>query len=287
MARSIIEIEKEITDNVSADAVLQTELTSTSTVSIWRLWANIVATAINGLEKLWDAFRAEVIDLLSRLKPHSLRWYAERFKAFQLGIPLLPDSDQYDNSGYTNQQIIDSKVVRFVAVTEEERPGLRTFLRAKLAGFNGTDLVQLPEPTLVAIRAYCKRFKDAGVKVVVESLPPDKITMKWKVFYDPTILAANGSRLDGTSSQPAKDAITGYLQQLPFNGLYVRALHVDHVQKVDGVVIPEIDECLATYGLLAFSNVNVEYQPDAGWLRFVDDNIDLQIQYIPHDAIES
>lgn len=288
MARTITEIENQIVLTVVNDTTLQPLLTSTSKVAIWRRWVIVVATCFNSLEVLWDKFKAEVLDLLSRQKPHTLRWYAEKALAFQLGFPLLPDTSEFDNSGYTNAQIEAGKVVAYVAVTEEERPGYKMFLRMKLAGTNGTDLMQLPQATVTAIQSYFNTAaKDAGVKIVFESLPPDKIQMEWDVYYDPTILDAGGARLDGTASSPVKDAILEYLsKKLPFNGLYVLAKHTDYLQAVDGVVIPEIRKCLTTYGNLPFSIVQTEYQPDAGWLRFVDVNTDLVINYKPHDAIQ-
>lgn len=287
MARTILEIENQIVLTVQNDTTLQPLLTSTSKVAIWRRWVNVVATCFNSLEVLWDKFKVEINDLLSRQKPHTLRWYAVKALAFQLGFPTLTDSDEFDTTGYTDAQIAASRVVAYVAVTEEERPGFKMFLRMKLAGTNGTDLMQLPQATVTAIKSYFNtKAKDAGVKIVFESLPPDKIQMQWDVYYDPTILDAAGARLDGTASSPVKDAIIEYLKKLPFNGLYVLAKHVDYVQAVDGVVIPEIKNSLTTYGNLPFSIVQTEYQPDAGWLRFVDENVDLIINYKPHDAIQ-
>lgn len=287
MARSTNEIEQQIITAVQTDTVLQPELTSTSTVAIWRRWAAILSFCINALEKLWDAFKAELLELLAMMTPHSLRWYAQLAKDFQLGFPTLPDSHLFDNTGYTAAQIEDSKVIKYVAVTEEERPGFKMFLRMKLAGSDGTDLVPLPVATVTAIKSYFEtKAKDAGVKMVFESLPPDKITMEWDVYYDPTLINAAGSRLDGSASTPVKDAIVNYLKNLPFNGLYVLASHVDEVQKVEGVVIPVMKRVKTAYGSLPLTDVNVEYQPDAGWMRFENEETDLTINYIPHDAIQ-
>jgi hypothetical protein len=287
MARSTQEIESQIVNTVQADEVLQPVLTSNSAVAIWRRWCAIFAFCINVVEKLWDAFKAEILEILSKQRKFTLRWYAEKALAFQLGFPTLPDSDEFDNTAYSEAQIEASKVVKYVAVTEEERPGFKMFLRMKLAGTNGTNLVTLPAATVTAVKSYFNtKAKAAGVKMVFESLDADKITMEVDVYYDPTILDANGARLDGSASAPAKDAIVKYLENLPFNGLYVLASHVDYIQKVEGVVIPVIKQCLTTYGLLPFAPVNVEYQPDAGWMRFEDENTDLTINYIPHDAIQ-
>ena len=287
MARTTDEIKKEIVAAVQVDDVLQTQLTSTSTVSIWGRWVAVIAFCINSLETLWDKMKAEVLATIAAMKPHTLQWYAQTALKFQLGFPTLTDSWLFNNAGYTQAQIAASQVIKYVAVTEEERPGYKVFLRMKLAGSNGTDLVQLPAATVTAVKSYFNtKAKDAGVKLVVESLPYDKTKQQWDVYYDPTILNAAGSRLDGLASTPVRDAIVNYLKALPFNGLYVLALHVDAVQAVEGVVIPVPKLIQATYGNLPFTSINVEYQPDAGWLRFENEQNDLLINLIPHDAIQ-
>lgn len=284
MARSTQDIQNEIIANVQADANLA-GASSTSKTAMWRLITYVVAYSINLLEKIYDALRAEILDLLARLKPHTLRWYAEKAEAFQYGFNLLPDSDQFNNTGYTEEQIEASKVVKYAAIVEQQSQTGRTILRIKLATTNESDLEPLTTPQLNAFRNYMARIKDAGVPLQIDSLPPDKIKATWKVYYDPLILAADGSRLDGTDAAPVKTAIKKYLENLPFNGTYVLAFHVDAVQKIEGVVIPHIVSCSTSYGAYPFSTVNVLYEPDAGYLRFSQDS-DLTIEYVAQSAIQ-
>ncbi len=109
--------------------------------------------------------------------------------------------------------------------------------------------------------------------------------MAWKVYYDPLVLSSTGARLDGSDNEPVKTAIKKYLENLPFNGTYVLAYHIDFVQKIDGVIIPHIVSAAARYGTLDFNSINVLYEPDAGYLRFATDS-DLQIEYIAHSVIQ-
>lgn len=285
MARSVTTIQNEIITAIEADPVLNTVATSTSKVARWRLWTYIVAAAIYVHETFFDLFKADVNETIALLKPHTAKWYATKALAYQHGFALLPDSDLFDNDGYTETQIDESKIVKYAAVVEQENIYQRVFLRIKLARENAGDLAPLTEPQLEGVIEYFKRVKDAGVKLVIESLPADSIKMQWHIFYDPLILDAEGNRTDGTASDVIKTAIKEYLKNLPFNGVYVLQYHIDALQAVEGVTIAEIDLAQTKYGLLPFANVNVQTTPDAGYLRFTDD-ADLQITYTAQSPIK-
>ena len=74
-----------------ADALLA-DLDSGSKVSIWRLWAYVVAVVIYFHEKMWDLFRAEVETKLKAI-PGTDIWLANECRKFQYPgvLTLLPD----------------------------------------------------------------------------------------------------------------------------------------------------------------------------------------------------
>lgn len=258
---------------------------SWSRVSRKRLLRNIQCLLALTTETIFDIFKTDVDNKLRELKPHTDRWYATKALSYQHGFALLPDSDLFDNTGYTEQQITASKVVKHSAVVEQENEFGRVSLRIKLAGEDGDDLAPLEDPQLDGVTEYLRRIKDAGVKLLVQSLPADHIKMKWSIYYDPLILDANGNRLDTTENDAVKNAIKDYLKKLPFNGIYVVQYHIDHVQQVEGVVIAEVNQCQTQFGSLPFTAVNVKLTPDAGYMRF-DENTDLEIVYIPQSPIK-
>lgn len=287
MARSITEIQTTITNvyvaNMAA-AGYTIDPSAWSATNLQRLFIYVVAFSTYTVEFLFDVLTMDTNTAITELKPHSLRWYANKAKLYQHGFNLVPESDLYDNTGYTEQQIDSSKIVDYAAVVEQANEFGRVSLRIKLATETGSDLAPLSSDELTGVTEYFQRIKDAGVRLQIDSLPADAITMTWDVYYDPLILAGNGSRLDGMASEPVRDAIKNYLKNLPFNGVYVPTYHIDAVQAVDGVVIPAITEVQVKYGLLPFTTVNTEYLPDAGYLRFYDEE-DLIINYIPHSEI--
>ncbi len=275
MARSITTIQNNIIAGVAANATLSPLLTSTSRVAIWRLLALVVATAIWTLETLFDIHVADVNETISKLKPHSLRWYAEKATAFQFGYNLVDDADYYDNTGIDETTIEASKVVAYAAVVEQDRG-----LRIKVARDTG-DLAALTAPQLEAFEEYMKRIKDAGVRLNITSSAADELKLNIELYYNPLVLNSAGGRLDGTVSEPVQDAVKEYLKNLPFNGVFVLQNLIDVLQLVDGVKIAHLVGAQARYGLLPFQSFAVKYLPDAGYLRITNPG-DISVTFIPY-----
>jgi hypothetical protein len=252
---------------------------STSRVAVWKILFYAVAFCINALEVIYDLFRIEIDDTIAALKPHSARWYASKANGFQYGYNLIAETDTYDNSALTQQQIDDSKVVAYAAVVDGDRG-----IRIKLARLSGGDLAALTAPQLAAFTAYMQQIKDAGIGLLITSTAADDIKCTLRIFYNAQVLGADGSRNDGTNATPVQTAFNDYLKALPFNGLFVPMLMIDHLQAVEGVVIVKDDQWQSRYSALPYTNIDVEVTPDAGYLRLLDP-ADLDITFIPHSLI--
>jgi hypothetical protein len=276
MARTITDIQNEIIAQVQANATLAPLLTSTSKVAVWRLTTYIVAVCIWTLETLFDIHRADIDETISKLKPHSLRWYAGKAVAFQYGYDLVDDADYYDNTGIDDTLITSSHIVDYAAVVEQERG-----LRIKVAKDTGVDLAALSAPELTAFKEYMKRIKDAGVRLNITTSVADGLKIGISLYYNPLVLNSSGGRLDGTVSEPVQDAVKLYLKNLPFNGVFVLQSLVDVLQLVDGVKIAHIVSAQAQYGALPYQSFSVKYLPDSGYLRFANPE-DLTINFIPY-----
>lgn len=279
MARTIAEIH----DALIAEKQLTPELatlTSNSRVAVWRLWLYVVAVAIHLHESMFDAHKAEVLDIISKMKPHTKKWYAQKAVAYQHGQDLVDDADYYDNSALTDEEVEESKVVAYAAVVEVENG-----LRIKAASLVGNDLAPLSAEQMDGFVEYMGRIKDAGVKLLITSGVADSLRLKLQVYYNPLVLNSNGERLDGGGSTPIQDAVKQYLKNLPFNGVFVLAYLVDQLQQLEGVVIPHVVLAQARYGALPYLPFAVQYQPDAGYLRF-DADMDLEIEWIPQTPVQ-
>ncbi|MCW3467646.1 hypothetical protein [Chitinophaga nivalis] len=281
MARTINEIQEDIIRQVKASHTLA-PLNSTSKTAVWRMWTYIVAVSTWALENLFDQHKVEINTLINEKAPHSLRWYANKAKEFQYGSELLKDEDYYDNTGLTTEQVQERKIIAYSAVTEQSKG-----LRLKVARVVNGDLNALLPVQLAAFREYMSRIKDAGVNPLhIESKEPDSLKLTLHVYFNPLVLNANGYRLDGTSrEQPVRTQVKEYLKNQPFNGTLVLAYLIDALQQVDGVVIPHITQAQARYGDLPYTPFDVKYNPDAGYLRIIDED-DLQIFYLPQSVIK-
>jgi len=262
MARTRIEIENEMIAAKVADANLA-GLSSTSATAIWRRWIVVVASAIVTLENLWEQFKVVVLAIIDAMKPHSERWYAEKTKAFRYGFNLIQQSDRYDDTGLTPAQIAASQIVAQAAVEEQTRG-----IRIKVAKLVGLELDQLINAEMLALVAYMKRVKDAGVKVIITTGPADSLKLKVQAKFNPLVLNASGQRIDGTDNEPVQKAIDKYLKNLPFNGVLELDKLVDTIQLVEGVNHAYILEASARYGALAYTSfTDGRYTPDAGYLK--------------------
>lgn len=295
MARTIDEIKKDITDNfIQNDTVKnhyeledgKTFDEQFSAVSIENILFSVIAICLWTLEKLFDLHKEEVLTIIKEMKPHSLLWYANKAKAFQYGDELREDEDFYDNTGKTSEQVAYSKIVAYAAVVEQDRG-----LRIKVAKTNGNQLAPLTQGLvgegsneLQAFKEYMKRIKDAGVRLLITTGEADKLKLKLKVFYNPLILNVNGQRLDGTDSEPVQNAVRNYLKNLPFNGYVVQAYLIDALQKVEGVVVPVIQQIETKYGDLDFTQMDEIYNPDAGYMVIDEEDFE-PIEFIPQTVI--
>ena len=277
MARSIQEIQELIYQSKTQEPALN-ELNSTSKVAIWRLWVYIIAVAIWSLEKIFDLHRADIDKRLAELKPHTARWYRSKALAFQYGFDLLPDSDKFNNTGHTEEQIEASKIVKYSAVVESPNEGR---LIVKIAGEQGEQLQPITDAQKQAFEAYLQEIKDAGVRLSVVNYKPDILHLRMKIVYDPLMLDSNGQSITN-AFKPVERAIKDYLKNLPFNGELVLAHLIDALQQAEGVKIPHLVLAQSKninsggeYG--AFETIEISKIPTAGY--FTIDNFN-DITYI-------
>lgn len=277
MARTISEIYDQIVAVKNAQPELAA-LDSTSKTAIWDLWAYVVAVCIWTLESLFDSHKAAVDKSISEMKPHKLRWYRDKALAFQFGQALVTDEDYYDNTGLTTEAIAAMQIIKHAAITESAEGNLRLKVATEIDG-ELAPISSVGPDQYTPFVAYMNAVKDAGVKLVVSSLPADKLALNMDIYYDPLVIDATGGRLDGSSVKPVEIAIKEYLKSLPFNGEFIIAALTDKLQVTPGVVVPQVNYVNISYGGQPWTGVNARYVPYGGYLR-VYDSVDLIINYI-------
>jgi len=253
-------------------------LSNTSRVGIWRLFIWLVAFAQWTEETLWDDFVAFVNDLISKGQYGGKAWFQDQSFKFQLGYTLAWIDNKFQYADTTSGGAIASRIIARCAVVETG--GKLRILVAKLVGGVVT---KLSDAELSAFDDYIKKIRPAGTKVVTVSSDPDYFKLTVRAFYDPEVLAGDGSLLSDPTSFPLRDAINGYISNLPFDGRLGLTFLVDQMQKASGIVNPELLTSQAKYGSIAYADIITEYIPDAGYL-IIDPAYPLNtsITYIPY-----
>lgn len=285
---TIEEIKNQITAKFVADTNVQRlyglDPTKTfdeqfSKVGIESILFYIMAYASWLLQNLFALHKTETDAMLLQRKTHTIRWYRQKVLDFRFGKSLLPDSDQYPE-GMTDEEIAAAKVVKYCAVIDTKGK-----LIIKVAG--GSDMLREPitQEQYAALSTYLSEIKDAGVNVELINREPDDFKVQITIVYNPLVLNNEGGRLDGTDDSPVQNTIRKHIANLPFNGEYTNMALVDDLQKVDGVVIPELKISYTKYAAYPFTPVQERVIPDAGYMKIDDEN--MLLTFIPYKTNES
>jgi hypothetical protein len=234
---------------------LLSDLTSESKVARWRLKFWVFAVALWVHEKLFDAHKAQIEKRASELYVGSVIWYhAECFK-FQFG-----DTLSWNGKKYIYDPIDAAKqIIKRASVTEVS--GQLVIKIAKLA--SGVP-AKLSTTEMAAFTSYIDLIKFAGTNTRIVSQDADLLKISYSIKYDPLAISATGELLSAPGTYPVEDAITKYIQNLPFDGKLSLTKLTDEIQKVPGVLDPVLGVAEAKYGTLPYSPIINEYNADAG-----------------------
>ena len=304
MARQISEIKLDMTSSFVTDPTivekydLDPEKTfdeQFSKVSLESILFYIIASAVWVLETLFDRHKLEVMNFIDNYKPHSLRWYVNKTKQFRAGQLLLPDSDKYSDISpetgleYTDGQIEKMQVVKYASANE-----LSGVLYIKIAGGTDEKREPLEDKYHHGVEEYLSEIKDAGVRVFVQNEKPDIIRVDLLIYYNPMILTDEGTSVVN-GGNPVIECINKYIANLPFNGELRNTVLINELQKVEGVVIPQLN-CVTTRFARKdsetdddykrrFQIVNAKETPYSGYYEF--DKKESSIKYIAYESVSA
>lgn len=280
MARQLTTIQNEILASISANENL-VMLNSASKVAIYRLMIYVVAYAIWLHETFFDQHTAEINEKLANQKAGTLAWYRTKALNFQYGFDLIPDTDVFDVTGATDEEIEDSKIIKYSAVNEAQDSS-RVIL--KIAGETDGVLTDFDDPAQVeAIAAYIDEIRVAGVQVTIINYKADKLYLSLQIKRDTLVLTETGmSKLDG--NYPVNEALEEFMKELDFNGELRLSALIDKIQAVPGVkdatVISAssawIDPALNGYGVA--QPISISKIAESGYFEIVTfDNITYEV----------
>ena len=250
-----------------------------SRISLEALWIYIVAYAAWVTERLFQDHTNEVEAYIATMKPHTLRWYQEKAKAFLYDVPLIDGTDTFNTNGMTEEQIDKARIVKFAAVTEAENATLYVKVASQTAAGNPQPLT---DTQLQAFKTYLREYKDAGVRVDVISTKGDFINLDITVHYNPMLLNENGEDTQG--NKPVEQAVKQYIENLPFNGEYRNNDLLNAVLKAQGVVMASINSAKQSLDGTHYTAINAYTTPYAGYFLYSRSKNTLKVNYLPYNA---
>lgn len=252
-----------------------------STVSIENILFFIVATCMWVNQQLFSQHKIDIQQLLNEQKAHTSNWYAHMAKQFQFGQDLVAETDRYDNTGLTSEEVEKRRVVKYSAAVESLD---KTILYLKIATDSNGVRQPLPNNQLTAFKAYINTIQDVGVRIQVINDQADDMRLIIDIYYDSLILDQDGKQLDGENDSPVQSAIRNYLNNLPFNGTYTNQGLIDVLQNLNGVEVAELKSAASRYGYYTeYTEIDAREIPHAGYYKISDSN--LILNFIPNEEI--
>lgn len=229
-----------------------------SKVSVESLLFYIVACATWVLENLFDRHKKDVEERIEAILPHRPKWYRDKVLGFMKDKTLVADTDHYDTEGMSESDIEAAHVVKYAAATENADASILTI---KVAGDAEGKRQPLDTDTEGQLVAYIAEIKDAGVRVNLVNQTPDAFNCEVDIYFDAMLLSEN-------VEASCREAITAYIENLPFNGEYSNMSLVDELQKIDGVRIVELrgSETMVS-GESTPTEINARYTPTSGYFK--------------------
>ena len=291
MARTLEEIQDSIllkkkeTESLSALEIVTTResdgisgVNSNSKVAIWRLWVFIQAFSIWMHERIFDAHKIEITELIALNKIHTARWYRGEALKFQFGFELQ-ENGTYNNEGVEVSDLLNSLIISQASVEE-----IAGRLKIKVAKTSDSNILEpLSTSEIFAFKQYMELIKDAGTRLEIISRPPDDIKVNLDIYFDPLVLDGNGTRLDGSNNIPVVESIQNFLYNLEFNGEFLTDNFEKAIRNVQGVELVGLNNIEARFGNNPYENVDEIYVSDSGYMVLnLEDTV---INYIPREVL--
>jgi len=242
-----------------------------SKVSVVNLLFYVFTSAAWVVERLFETHRAEVALSVRRgcgcvgwrgraaSSPSArAKWYKSKVLEFMQDRTLMPDTDRYDTSGMTQEEVDAARVVKYVTADENRNASLLT---VKVAGEKDGVRCCLDPEVEMQLAAYLAEIKDAGVRINLVNREADTFNCSVDIYYNPMLLPENVRR-------DCEAAIRSYIANLPFNGEYTNMALIDALQAVEGVLIAEFRQATASAsGMTAVTAIDARHVPAAGYFR--------------------
>lgn len=254
---------------------LKSDLTSNSTVAIWRLWLWIVSVGSHTVELLIDKHRSEIETFVANKEWGTLAFLRQKALDFQFGDSLTWNGSQFVYPTITPANKIIERAAVVVSGQQVQ------FKVAKLSGAGLPEKLTVGE--IASFTSYIDGLVYAGTQYAVISDDPDDVKLDLEIVFDPLVLANDGSLITNAAEFPVIDTINDFISNLPFNGVLNLTALIDALQLIDGVVDPVLNSASAKYGGFGYTAIDKNLIPFAG--HAILDEINSTITFTNKDSL--
>ena len=163
---------------------LKSDLTSNSTVAIWRLWLWIVSVGSHTVELLIDKHRSEIETFVANKEWGTLAFLRQKALDFQFGDSLTWNGSQFVYPTITPANKIIERAAVVVSGQQVQ------FKVAKLSGAGLPEKLTVGE--IASFTSYIDGLVYAGTQYAVISDDPDDVKLDLEIVFDPLVLANDG-----------------------------------------------------------------------------------------------
>ena len=229
---------------------------TSSKVSEWRLWVEVVSFVSYLQQLLWGEAKAEMNEIKAQAIAANKYFFAREWRKFQYGDSLLVN----DQTGkyYYRTLDQDKQIIKRLAILQGSNQW-----SVKVATENAEGKpVALTPAQLEGFQGYIDRTQPPGAQVRAISLNSDKLAARFTVYY-------NALESLEKVKKAVEAAYLDYLSQIDIDGesVYYISKHVDALQACVGVVDVQVNRIQAKVDGQAYRAVVRKYEPFSGYLE--------------------
>ncbi|MEZ5017335.1 MAG: hypothetical protein R2800_09810 [Flavipsychrobacter sp.] len=197
MARELVDIEQEMLNEKATHSELDV-LDTPSGTGIWRKLISVVAKGIRSMEELWDAFKADLIEIGEQQKYGTVPYYRGKALAYGGGAIVSRVSVREGRKVVIVKTAKNGGSGTIVHLTDAELEGLRNEFKtdSKVAG---TDLIVLSQTADLCDFKISVRFTgdQATVETAVQTALKDYLSTLYDVELSKTLVEQELLKVDG------------------------------------------------------------------------------------------
>lgn len=252
----------------------ETSANSNSKVATWRLWVWIVAFAIWLCEK-------KFANNITNMRPQNIPNMKEAFLNFRYGLDLVWKNGRFEYDLTNVPDAEERKIIKRCSVIESNNE----VVVIKIAVDNDGSLGGASPEQEEKFTYYVEQIIQPGVDYRIISKNPDELKMTLTAYVDTSIIDTATGRLLNVTEEivPMKDAINSYLDNLEFNGAFVKDHFRSAAKLQPGIKLVTIDLLQFKFASYPFQDMPEWREAEAGHYKISDAN--LTINYLNYALV--